>query len=122
MLEGALKYGRHNYRVAPVCGTVYTDSACRHIDAWLEGEDIDKASGVHHLSKAAADLLLLRDATIMGKWVDDRPPQYPNLDKDDILAGLNKQARDLIERYKNPRPPHTHVGETQKENNTAEAK
>jgi hypothetical protein len=112
MFEGALKYGRHNFRVAPVVGMVYTDSAERHIDAWIEGEDIDLASGIHHLSKAAADLLLLRDAILMGKWVDDRPPKYPFIEAGkDMLADLNKKAADLTEQHQNVREPYTEVTE-----------
>ncbi|KKM77928.1 hypothetical protein LCGC14_1365100 [marine sediment metagenome] len=113
MFEGALKYGRHNYRVTPVVGTVYIDSAERHIDAWIEGEDIDVVSGIHHLSKAAADLLLLRDAILMDAWVDDRPPHYPN-PGEDLLSELNEKAAALIDRHPNVCEPYTEVAEAKK--------
>lgn len=120
MYEGALKYGRYNFRVAPVVGMVYTDSAERHIDAWREGEDIDKASGIHHLSKGAADLLLLRDAILMGTWIDDRPPRYPN-PADDILDDLNKKAAALTERHQNVCEPYTEVAEAEKRDETTDS-
>src|SRR3546814_1076431 len=45
MLEGARKYGRHNYRVAGVRGSVYVDAAIGHITQWWEGEDLDPDTG-----------------------------------------------------------------------------
>jgi hypothetical protein len=62
MLEGARKYGRHNYRVAGVRASVYIDAAKGHIDQWWEGEDIDAESNLNHLVKAMASLAVLRDA------------------------------------------------------------
>ena len=41
MLEGAMKYGRHNYRVIGVRGSVYYDAVMRHMFSWWEGENID---------------------------------------------------------------------------------
>src|ERR1700761_3416714 len=54
MLEGARKYGRHNYRAIGVRASVYYDAAQRHLMAWWEGQDIDPASGLSHVSKAIA--------------------------------------------------------------------
>jgi hypothetical protein len=34
MLEGSLKYGRHNYRVAGVRASVYYDALQRHMVSW----------------------------------------------------------------------------------------
>lgn len=104
MMEGARKYGRHNYRVAGVRASVYYDAANRHLDAFWEGQDIDPDSGIHHLSKAMACLMVLRDSMLMGNWVDDRPPQYPTgLD----ISGMNAQAASIIERYPDAVPPFT---------------
>lgn len=72
--EGAHKYGRHNYRIAGVRASVYYDASLRHIFAWWEGEDIDPASHLHHIDKAIAGLLVLRDAQLGGMCTDDRPP------------------------------------------------
>jgi hypothetical protein len=103
MLEGALKYGRHNYRVSGVRASTYYDAALRHITAWWEGEDIDPASGLPHTVKAMACLMVMRDAELQGLLNDDRPPRTP--------AGwqdvLNKQVEELKRKYPNPKPPHT---------------
>lgn len=80
MLEGARKYGRHNYRIAGVRASVYVDAAKGHIDQWWEGEDIDEESKLNHIIKAIASLAVLRDAMIQDRWVDDRPPKT-DLDK-----------------------------------------
>ena len=77
MLEGSIKYGRHNYRAIGVRAEVYYDAARRHIDAWWEGEDIDPDSGLSHITKAICSLVVLRDAMIQGKLFDDRPPPTP---------------------------------------------
>lgn len=101
MLEGALKYGRHNYRAVGVRGSVYYDAALRHLTAWWEGQDVDPDSGLSHLVKCLACLYVLRDSQIMGNWVDDRPPFLPN--KDEWVADLNKKAKALLEQYPNPK-------------------
>ena len=54
LLEGALKYGAYNYRVAGVRYSIYYSALQRHINAWWNGEDIDQESGIHHLYKAMA--------------------------------------------------------------------
>lgn len=75
MLEGARKYGRHNYRAAPVRASVYLDAAVAgHIIPWWEGEDLDPDTSLSHITKAIASLTVLRDAMIQGTWIDDRPP------------------------------------------------
>lgn len=102
MLEGALKYGRHNYRAIGVCGSVYYDATMRHLMAWWEGEDTDPDSGLSHVTKAIASLVVLRDAMIQDKFTDDRPPRAPA----GWLAELNKKAEALIEKYPNPVPAH----------------
>ena len=99
MLEGALKYGRHNYRAVGVRASVYYDALIRHVGAWWEGEDIDPDSGLNHITKAIATLVVLRDAMIRNKLCDDRPPKcYPGW-----VNALNKQAEALIEKYPNPK-------------------
>lgn len=77
MLEGARKYGRHNYRVAGVRASVYYDATMRHMGYWWEGEDIDPDSGLSHVTKAICSLFVLRDAMIQQKMIDDRPPVAP---------------------------------------------
>lgn len=90
MLEGARKYGRHNYRIAGVRASVYVDAAKGHIDQWWEGEDIDVESNLNHIIKAIASLAVLRDAMIHNKWVDDRPPKTDlNTLRDDLQVAVD---------------------------------
>lgn len=104
MLEGARKYGRHNYRVAGVRASVYYDAARRHLDAWWEGQDIDPKSGLHHLVKASACLAVIRDAMYNNNWEDDRPPSLPNLN---WIDELNDEAARLINEIPDALPPFT---------------
>jgi len=112
MLEGAIKYRRHNYRVYGVRASVYVDAAFRHLAAFWEGEDIDPKSRIHHISKAMSSLHVLRDAMMCGKWEDDRPP------KSDAhwLDEMNVHAAKLIDQMDRDRGkpaelPHTEIGE-----------
>lgn len=103
MLEGARKYGRHNYRAVGVRASVYYDATCRHIFKWWEGEDIDPDSGLSHITKAIASLAVLRDSMINDKWEDDRPPRAPA----GFLASLDKISSDIIDKYPMPKEPFT---------------
>ena len=104
MLEGARKYGRHNYRVAGVRASVYMDAVMiRHLGAFWEGEDVDKDSGLSHITKAIASLIVLRDCMIQGNWVDDRPPRSP----EGWVERLNETAARIIEKYPDPKAPFT---------------
>jgi hypothetical protein len=110
LLEGALKYGRHNYRVAGVRASVYVDAAIGHIAQFWEGEDIDQDSGIHHVSKAIASLVVLRDAMIQDVLNDDRPPPA-QLDK--VRSELGETVNRLLDKYPTPTPPFTKSGENE---------
>ncbi len=101
MLEGASKYGRHNYRATGVRASVYYDAAMRHLIAWWEGEDIDPDSGVSHITKLLACMTVLRDAMHQENWEDDRPPtSKPFYDI------LNAKSGDILDRHKDKSPKH----------------
>lgn len=72
LLDGMLKYGRSNFRAIGVRASIYYDAACRHLNAWFEGEDLDPDSGLPHLAHALACLAILVDAQAAGKLNDDR--------------------------------------------------
>lgn len=92
MLEGALKYGRHNYRGVGVRASVYYDATIRHLFSWWEGEDIDPDSQLSHVTKAICSLVVLRDAMIQDKCEDDRPPRSVN-----FYSHMNELARQNVE-------------------------
>ena len=103
MLEGARKYGRHNYRDVGVKASVYYDATLRHLVEWWEGQDIDELSGMSHITKAIASLTVLRDSMIRGNWQDDRPPKV----QDGWLEELNKKAGEIIDKFPNAIPAVT---------------
>lgn len=104
MLEGCCKYGRHNYRDAGVRASVYIDAAMGHITQWWEGEDIDADSGLCHLDKAMASLVVLRDGMLHGNYNDDRPPKAK---LDEIRPFLQGKVEEILDKYPNPVPPFT---------------
>jgi hypothetical protein len=101
MLEGALKYGRHNYRGVGVRASVYYDATIRHLFSWWEGEDTDPDSQLSHVTKAICSLVVLRDAMIQGKCEDDRPPRSAN-----FYDQLNELAANNVEIYGDRDPHH----------------
>lgn len=72
LLDGTLKYGRSNFRVAGVKASVYYDAARRHLNKWFEGEEADPDSGLPHLSHLLACIAIIVDAQAAGRLTDDR--------------------------------------------------
>lgn len=101
MLEGAAKYGRHNYRAVGVRSSVYYDATMRHMIAWWEGEDTDPDSGLSHITKAIASLAVLRDAMLQGKVEDDRPPRAKP-----FYPALNDKAGGVLDKHADKAPHH----------------
>lgn len=85
MLNGALKYGRSNFRVEPVRASIYHDALLRHMAAWFDGEETDPDDGVPHLAAALANLAILADAQVHGTLIDDRNTGDPSR----LRAALN---------------------------------
>lgn len=73
--EGANKYGAYNWRKEKVLASQYLSATLRHLQQWQEGEDIDIDSGLNHITKAIATLVVFRDAMMNNMWKDDRPPK-----------------------------------------------
>ena len=107
MLEGASKYGRHNYRVAGVRSSVYYDATMRHLMAWWEGEDTDPDSGMSHITKAITSLVVLRDAMIQDMCTDDRPPRSA-----EFYTALNKLAAEVLAKHADKSPRHYTIADS----------
>lgn len=107
MLEGASKYGRHNYRAAGVRSSVYYDATMRHLMAWWEGEDTDPDSGMSHITKAITSLVVLRDAMIQDMCTDDRPPRSA-----EFYARLNTLAAEVLARHAGKSPRHYTIADS----------
>lgn len=75
MAEGARKYGPFNWRDQSIQAVTYAAAALRHVNEWLDGEDIDPETGdakVHHIDLAIAGLMIMRDAALCGTLRDNR--------------------------------------------------
>lgn len=104
--EGGCKYGSHNYREMGVRASTYIDAVWRHLFLqWWEGEDIDADSGLSHVTKAIASLVVLRDSMIMGNWVDDRPIRSKQMTK-----LFNELTTEVLKKYPECHEPYLHVG------------
>ena len=110
MLSGAMKYGRHNWRVSGVKASVYFDATMRHMTSWWEGQDDDPESGLSHLAHASACLSIVRDSQLQGNWVDDRPPASGEHWMDDSNESGEKKPAIFMEHF--PRKSHFHIKNT----------
>lgn len=55
---GAKKYGRDNWKLCKDKNR-YVDATLRHIDAYIDGEELDTESKLNHIAHAAANLMIL---------------------------------------------------------------
>ena len=94
-LEGAMKYGKYNWRVAGVRASIYADALERHLEKWKNGENEDPITKVPHLGSIMACAAILIDAALMDKLVDDRPPAAPVSPYIDNLAEHVRYLQDL---------------------------
>jgi hypothetical protein len=102
MLNGALKYGRSNWRVAGVRASIYVDACQRHLAAWFEGHEADE-EGVPHLASALACIAIVIDAQAAGKLRDDRQVQGGYRE---LVASLTPHVSRLKERHEARGPRH----------------
>lgn len=107
MTEGMVKYGRHNYRHAGIRASVYYDAAMGHQADWWEGQDIDPESGLSHITKAIASLVVLRDAMLQGMMTDDRPPRSKVFKPD-----FSPTTAEIIDRHKDKNPRHFTIADS----------
>jgi hypothetical protein len=74
---GAAKYGPWNWRGRKVEAMTYLGAMRRHIDAYLDGENLDPESGASHLGHVMAGCAIVLDAEAHGNLIDNRPPRHP---------------------------------------------
>lgn len=112
LLEGALKYGRFNWRIAGVRASIYHAALRRHLAKWWNGQDCDAATRVHHLDNAAACIAILRDAEVYGKLTDDRPPSPKPDATAELIDGAEAAGKHLRELFKDADPYQYTIGDT----------
>lgn len=95
-LEGALKYGRFNWRICGAAASTYHAAVNRHIKKWWNGQDADPKTMVHHLDNAICGLGIIRDAMLYGMLTDDRPP-CPD---PDAIARAIDEGEQMVARLK----------------------
>lgn len=101
-LEGALKYGGYNYRIAGVKASTYVRAARRHLSKWWNGQDADPKTLVNELASVGACIAIMIDAAACGKLTDDRPPRA---DMERALADAAVVAAHLKQLFRDHHPP-----------------
>jgi len=102
-MEGMLKYGRANWRIAGVRASIYHDALRRHLAKWWNGEVADPKTGVKHLASIIACAGILLDAELCDQLTDDRPPASPI---SDLIDEAEKTMAHLVEMFKDHNPKH----------------
>lgn len=116
--EGALKYGKYNWRVAGVRMSIYIDAAHRHLaklqdGEWADGDSLGpdpegnpQGTGVPHLANLIACAGIILDAWECNKLTDDRPPINGVASANtDLAQGHIKHLKALFASY----TPHQHT-------------
>lgn len=75
--NGMEKYGAFNWRLNPVQLMTYLAAIRRHLDAFVDGQDLAEDTGIHHLSHMMAGMNIIADAMGLGNLIDNRPPKGP---------------------------------------------
>lgn len=102
-LEGALKYGQFNWRIAGVRSSIYISALERHTKKYKNGEDTDPKTRVHHLASVIACAGIMLDAELLGKLNDDRPPRAP---MSVLIDGLEETVIHLKRMFRGHEPYH----------------
>jgi hypothetical protein len=102
LLNGALKYGRCNWRVVGVRASIYVDACQRHLAAWFEGQERDE-EGIPHLGAALACLAILVDCQAAGLLRDDRNPSGGH---QSLLSELTPLVKHLQALHSDKNPRH----------------
>lgn len=100
-LEGALKYGKYNWRVAGVRASIYLDAMERHLEKFKGGDWCDPITRVPHLASIMACCAIILDAEHVGKLTDDRPPLA---DMEELFESLVGDVAELKELFKGHSP------------------
>ncbi len=103
LLDGALKYGRSNFRAIGVKASIYVDALKRHTNAYFEGQDDDPDSGLPHLAHILACAAILIDAKALNVLNDDR--QYPG-GYMKLVEEMTPHVARLKEKHKDKSPKH----------------
>lgn len=95
-LEGALKYGKFNWRAAGVRTSIYLDAIKRHLHKYENGEDRDPVTMVHHLANIRACTNIILDAGLNNMLTDDRAPRSPNSQHIDATVSRVAHLKELF--------------------------
>ncbi len=118
MTFGAQKYDSYNWK-GGIKYSRLSDAAMRHIIQFVEGEDIDPESGLHHLAHAGCCITMLLEMTMDRPDLDDRYKENvtvpwkvgTGVSCTEISAvKMATQSREAEERINAPKPPEVPEG------------
>lgn len=94
MMYGAKKYGRYNYTKGHKVSQLVA-AMKRHISLYMNGEEADTESGVHHLGHVMANCMMILHQTELGTSTDDRHKPTPTSAPGPYQVWVTRPAGDL---------------------------
>lgn len=89
LMDGATRYGPYNYRTTAVSMWTYLSPIERHFLAFLDGQNFDPKTKVHHLAYVMANCAIILDSMEQGIMVDDRPAKGKTAE---LIERFNQQG------------------------------
>lgn len=109
--EGALKYGKFNWRVAGVRFSIYLDAMKRHIAKLENGQWADPITHVPHIASIICCAGIVADAHEFGMLIDDRAFNCMKADEyAAMIDGTSQIADHLREVFKDFSPEQFTIG------------
>lgn len=110
LLDGMLKYGRNNWRAKEISFVEYIGALLRHTLKLLEGEWIDKDSGISHIGHILATAAIIADADATGGLIDDRNYRGTVV-REFVERELEPMVKTLRARHADKSPKHYTIGD-----------
>jgi hypothetical protein len=104
LLDGALKYGRNNFRAVGVRKSIYVAALKRHIMDVEEGLEVDEDSGLDPLAHILACAAILVEAKAQGNLVNDA--NYGGQKALEYTRSLTPHVKRLKDKHKDKNPKH----------------
>lgn len=96
LMYGAQKYEKGNWRKG-MSWTIVSDCLERHMNSWLDGEEIDAESGLPHLYHAACNIAFLIEYKQTCPELDDRFKAAPIMMKADSFDKIEYKTYNKTE-------------------------
>lgn len=97
--DGGKGYGDYNWRQTKVKLSIYLDAIMRHTMALVEGEKIDKDSGLPHEDHIGANVCIIKDAKKYNCLIDDLEEHYLSSSKNQDIQVIEQTDARMLNQF-----------------------